>query len=231
MLINNIIINKNSPIPPMHDAMWTGVGSQGTPEVFKYFMAAISYVLGLKGFALRSGRAKGSDNFFEIGVPQHMHDKCEIYLPQKGFGTPTPCRSFEIHDQNVLMEAMYLIDKHCIHEHWHELINSRGNSFAVAAHTRNVFQCLGIVIRAQSKSKFLICWTRCGSKTFAETTEFSGGTRTAIRLADLNNIPVFNLCVKADARRLYDMVLEAKKHHHIPFPLPEFEELEPYMYK
>lgn len=226
--LNNFIIQKNSAIPLLHNLMFTGVGSQKTPPIFKNFIAAISYVLGMMGYGLRSGRAKGSDNFFEIGVPLHMQNKSEIYLPKKGFGNATGCRSFEIIDTNVLMEAMYIIDKNNVHEAWQHLINKRGDSFAVAAHTRNVFQCLGIVLRAQSLSKFLICWTPCGSKTFDETTEFTGGTRTAIRLAHLHGIPVFNLAVREDAERLYKMVVEFMEHTRVPFELPAFTELEPY---
>lgn len=226
--LNNFIIQKNTAIPLLHSHMFTGVGSQKTPPIFKNFMAAISYVLGIKGYGLRSGRARGSDNFFEIGVPLHMQGKAEIYLPKKGFGVATGCRSFEIIDTNVLMEAMYIIDKNNVHEAWQHLINKRGDSFAVAAHTRNVFQCLGIVSRAQSLSRFLICWTPCGSKTFSETTEFTGGTRTAIRLADIHGIPVFNLAIREDAERLYNMVLEFSGHTPVPFTLPEFNDLEPY---
>ncbi|MCY9861191.1 hypothetical protein OTK49_01455 [Vibrio coralliirubri] len=229
--LNNFIIQKNSNIPLLHGKMFTGVGSQKTPPVYREFMAAISYVLGVKGYGLRSGRARGADNFFEIGVPAQMRDLAEIYLPKKGFGVATGCRSFEIEDANVLMEAMYIIDKNNIHEAWQHLINKRGDSFAVAAHTRNVFQCLGIVLRAQSLSKFLICWTPCGSKTFEETTEFTGGTRTAIRLADVSGIPVFNLAVREDAVRLHKMILEFKKHNPIPFEVPTIRDLEPYFTK
>ena len=223
---NTFNIVKKSQIPPLHKCMWTGIGSQKTPEIFKYFMASITYVLALKGFALRSGRAKGADNFFEIGVPHFMKHKTEIYLPQKNFGTNTGCRSFYITDSDELMEAMYIIDKHNIHDNWHELINSKGSSFAVAAHTRNVFQCLGFLYRNPQPSKFVICWTKCGSITHGETTSFSGGTRTAIRLADQYNIPVYNLSRREHSLRLYKMVVEASKENVIPFTLPPFSDLE-----
>ena len=226
---NTFYIEKNSPIPKLHSHMWTGIGSQSTPLVFKFFMAAISYVLAKKGFGLRSGRARGADNFFELGVPNFMKNHAEIYLPQKNFGINTGCRSFFITDGAELMEAMYLIDKNNIHENWQDLMNSRGNSFAVAAHTRNVFQCLGFVYRGIQLSKFVICWTRCGATNTRETTQFSGGTRTAIRIADHYNIPVYNLARREHCMRLYKMVIEESKRSTIPFNIPSFSELEVFL--
>ena len=94
----NIVFRKNSILFPFNPLMYAGVGSRETPEVFKFFMASISYVLGCKGYGLRSGRAKRADHFFEIGVPKYMADKAEIYLPKTNFGQRTHCRNIEVTD-------------------------------------------------------------------------------------------------------------------------------------
>jgi hypothetical protein len=221
----NVVFHKNSSLFPMHPLMFSGVGSRETPEIFKFFMASISYILGCKGYGLRSGRAKGSDHFFEIGVPNHMAAKAEIYLPRANFGQRTHCRSVEVTDSKALMEAMWIIDKNRIHENWQNLINQKGGEFSVSAHTRNVFQGLGLVPHVTNPSKFLICWTTCGSKTFEETSEITGGTRTAIRLASIYGIPVFNLAKHEDCIRLYKMVTDFASKYRIPFLLPKLEDL------
>lgn len=226
---HTIIITKDTPLPDLHEKMWTGVGSQTTPEPMCRFMSCISYVLGYMGYGLRSGRAKGADEAAESGVPPYMEKHAEIYLPKKNFGKPTHCRSFYIEDSNIKMDAIELIRKHNIHESWENLLNSHGNSFAVSAHIRNVFQNLGILNRAESLSRFLICWTKDGAKTFEETTQNTGGTRTAIRIACLFDIPVFNLATTEDAERLLAMVHETALKIDIPFDIPTMEELQPYI--
>ena len=123
------------------------------------------------------------------------------------------------------MEAMWIIDKNQIHDNWKNLINQQGGQFAVAAHTRNVFQVLGLVPYMNNASKFLVCWTPCGSKTLDETCDLTGGTRTAIRLAVIYGIPVFNLARREDCIRLYKMVVDFKATNKIPFFLPKLEDL------
>lgn len=76
-----------------------------------------------------------------------------------------------------------------IHPAWH-----RCNDYSKNLHARNCFQVLGRDLK--TPSEFLICWTTDGRHI--------GGTRTAIKLAMNNNIPVINLGIKED----YDAVLE-----------------------
>lgn len=58
-------------------------------------------------------------------------------------------------------------------------------------HTRNVFQVLGEQVNCPSE--FLVCWTPDGAESCSETSKKTGGTGTAIRVADTFGVPVFNL--------------------------------------
>lgn len=70
-----------------------------------------------------------------------------------------------------------------IHPAWH-----RCSEYAKKLHARNCFQVLGKDLK--TPSEFLICWTKDGRHI--------GGTRTAIKLALNNHIPIINLGIKED---------------------------------
>lgn len=57
------------------------------------------------------------------------------------------------------------------------------SDYAKRLHGRNVFQVLGETM--DDPSRFVVCWTADGKA--------SGGTGTAIRIAEAHGVPVFNL--------------------------------------
>ena len=65
------------------------------------------------------------------------------------------------------------------------------SSYAKKLHGRNSFQVLGKNL--MTPSKFLICWTPDGCCSHSERTIQTGGTGTAISIADYYNIPIINL--------------------------------------
>jgi hypothetical protein len=67
-------------------------------------------------------------------------------------------------------------------------------------HTRNVFQVLGG--RAAEPTEFMVCWTPDGAERSSETSKKTGGTGTAIRIADAFGVPVFNLQREDTIQRL-----------------------------
>lgn len=77
--------------------------------------------------------------------------------------------------KDATAESMEIASK--IHPAWNNC-----SDYAKKLHARNVFQVLGKDLK--TPSKFLLCWTKGGKPV--------GGTRTAIVLAEQNNIPVFN---------------------------------------
>ena len=60
-------------------------------------------------------------------------------------------------------------------------------------HCRNVFQVFGPEISMLEKSDIVICWTPDGAYNYDTCSIRTGGTGTAIKLASLVDIPVYNL--------------------------------------
>lgn len=146
---------------------YSGVGSRLTPVGVGLAMTEIAKRLEGDGYILRSGGAAGADHFFERGVVD-VNNK-HIYLPKKGmFGNPSPL--FHVCDQAIDIAKG-------IHRNWDGC-----SHLSRMLHARNVYQVLGKDLN--TLSKFLLCWTERG--------EERGGTRTAIKLAQLYNVPVLN---------------------------------------
>ena len=190
------------------DKFFAGIGSRETPLVFKDFMAAITYYLvRYHSFKLRSGRAKCADQFFESGLPRNQLNMSEIYIPEDGFGGRGIGNGICVKKPFSKMEAIEIIRRDSIIAKWDALLNNPSSNFIVGAHIRNVFQVLGDLSDGIIPVKFVICWTPDGAKTFAETSDgITGGTRSAIRIADKMGIPVFNLAVASDLKRIYNQV-------------------------
>ena len=166
----------------MHDQRpaYTGVGSRKTPEPILVLMQTLAQALSSLGFTLRSGAAEGADSAFEAGSGEAK----EIYLPWRGFNGNSS-QFYVITD-----EALELAAK--VHPAWNRL-----SPAARKLHARNCYQVLGAALDAPSQ--FLVCWTPDGAVHPRECTRATGGTGTAIRLAALYGVPVFNLS-RADHR-------------------------------
>lgn len=175
---------------------WTGVGSRETPPEIVELMGRIAMGLTKVGGVLRSGGAKGADSAFEAGVPDPS--KKEIYLPYAGFqgnrsklyGNPTP-------------ESVEWARK--AHPYFDRM---KPDSFAYQAHARNAHQVLGQ--DCKTKAAFVVCWTPDGAERAdqSHSIDVTGGTRTAIVIAELNGVPVFNLARPDALHRLQTYVKE-----------------------
>lgn len=149
---------------------YTGVGSRETPSDICRIMSEISGYLERQEYILRSGGANGADIAFEVGVKALK----EIYLPWPGFNNnSSPLHAITVRGTKMASE---------VHPAW----KSCGYG-ARMLHTRNVYQVLGYDL--ETPSDFLLCWTKDGKAT--------GGTATAIRLAEMHEVPVFNLYVNS----------------------------------
>lgn len=175
---------------------YTGIGSRETPKEVLTLMEKLAYTLADDGWDLRSGGAKGADTAFYNGSLQRSMEgggerefNKEIYTPWKGFGNWD-----EIVATNLpnFKEAMKLAEE--IHPYWGNLKEP-----AKKLHARNCYQVLGHHLN--SPSKFLVCYCKLNSKG-----EPSGGTRTAIKLAEKFNVPVFNLYLESDVQRISKFV-------------------------
>ena len=153
---------------------YTGVGSRETPPDALDTIRRIAASLVLFGYTVRSGGAQGADTAFAEGAPSDVH----IYLPWRGFiGGRARLETPSIDAYRMAAT---------VHPAWERL--SRG---ARALHARNCHQVLGDDLK--TPSDFLICWTSDGCVSERMRTKSTGGTATAIVLADRNRIPVFNL--------------------------------------
>lgn len=100
--------------------------------------------------------------------------------------------------KDATAEAMAVAE--AVHPNW-----SACTAYARSLHSRNVIQVLGADLK--TKSEFLVCWTRDGLQI--------GGTRTAIVVAESNQIPVFNLGAK-DGLPLFDEFLNKLLRSQVP---------------
>lgn len=153
----------------------TGVGSRDiTPEEGEW-LKFIAYMLGRKGYILRSGGANGSDSCFEE-VYSNRGFKKEIYLPWNGFNGRYKADSYFVLN-NCRAEEI----ASNIHPYWDNL--SQG---VKKLHSRNTYQVLGGGL--DTPSNVLVC---CSD--YDKDGNVKGGTRTAWMLAKNYSIPCFNI--------------------------------------
>lgn len=144
---------------------YTGVGSRNTPNDVLALMNSIAIKMQKLGYILRSGGADGADKAFESGTG-----------PTKQIFYANDCT----------LEAMAIAEQ--FHPAWHKC-----SQFARKLHGRNAFQVLGPNLN--DPSKYCICWTSDGATTHMERCFKTGGTGTAISIADAYKVPVINLAV------------------------------------
>ena len=147
---------------------YTGVGSRKTPPDVLALMSRIARKAAQSGYVLRSGGADGADKAFESGCDMVRGPK-EIYYAKQ-----------------ATVEAMAIAAK--FHPAWHAC-----TEYARKLHGRNAFQVLGITL--DKPSDRFICWTPDGCVTHAQRSRATGGTGTAISIADAYGIAVCNLAI------------------------------------
>lgn len=162
----------------MSQGYYAGIGARRTPPDILDLMEELARALARDGWRLRSGHADGADQAFERGAAGHA----DIFLPWPGFNR-RPKPTGRVH-QTPADWAYARAAEH--HPAWHQL---REPVRAMMA--RNVHQVLGWA--GEPPSVFVVCWTPDGATTAEETTQRTGGTGQAIRLAAHHGIPVLNL--------------------------------------
>ncbi len=163
----------------------TGIGSRKVPEDMYNFITRLP----LSDHIVRSGGAQGCDTAFEKTT-----NNLEIYIPWKGFRD----NGILVTNPNILKLAEEIISE--VHPAYRSL------SFgAKKLHTRNVFQVFGKNLSIGEKSDMLICWTPDGAYSIATCGRNTGGTATAIKLASLFDIPVYNLYNEKHMDQIHDI--------------------------
>ena len=143
---------------------YAGIGARKTPVEVQIVMSNIATWLSNKGYTLRSGGAIGADTAFEKGANSNK----EIFYAHHAT------------DAAMAVAMTY-------HSHW-----SSCSDYAKKLHARNAFQILGDPLYLDPVD-FVICWTPDGCERHEDRTRETGGTGTAISIASMNDIRVYNL--------------------------------------
>ena len=102
----------------------------------------------------------------------------QIYLPWRGFnGNASPLYTVERRALDISRRT---------HPAWHRL-----STAARKLHGRNCYQVIGLSL--DTPSRFLVCWTSDGCESARTRSAKTGGTGTAIELAERHGVLVFNL--------------------------------------
>ena len=171
--IKKVLIRRQNKLFPLdiQEKTFSGVGSRQTPEEQLNWMTKITTYLYSLGFILNSGAAEGADKAFEKGVPQGS--KANIFIPWYGYNKRTTNVICDLHSKHFALAES-------LHPAWNKC------SLGVKKlHARNTQQVLGKEL--QTPVKLLIAY----AKEIKGVPQ--GGTATAIKLAQINNIPVINL--------------------------------------
>jgi len=146
--------------------IYAGVGSRKTPENILTIMIEIGRRMAEKGNILRSGGAYEADTAFELGCVRAKGKKEIFYANDWSY------------------DAMNIASS--LHPNWKAC-----TFYAKQLHAKNAFQILGRDLK--TPCDYMICWTPDGCKTHKERSIRTGGTGTAISIADKYGVKVYNL--------------------------------------
>jgi len=172
------------------EKIYAGVGARTTPRSVQDVMKDIAYHLAWDNWILRSGGAKAADSAFEKGCDE-ANGKKEIYLPWKNFNG---------NNSNQYAPTAEAFRLALQHHPYPSVLESTPYVHKLMA--RNSQQIAGELAMGPY-AEFVICWTPDG--VTKKTTQKTGGTGQAIRMAVEFEIPVFNLADKAST----DVFIEA----------------------
>jgi hypothetical protein len=163
---------------------YSGIGSRQTPPSIRRLMVEIARKFADIGWTLRSGAAEGADTAFYLGA----HDQrgpMDIYLPWRSFNEHTA--TYDTHRVIVPhTELANYPDAEALTRGLHP-VYARLSQGAKKLHTRNVYQVLGDDL--STPSNLVVFWAQMDAGGTLPT----GGTRTAVRLAQERGISTFNL--------------------------------------
>lgn len=188
--LGQILMTVRSLLMDASPVYYAGIGSRSTPNDVMAQMQAFGEHAANRGWILRSGAAVGADTAFETGCDRAGGRK-EIYIPRQGYkGHPSP--HYNSHPDAIKLASS-------IHPMW-----SRLSPSAKGLVTRNMHQILGPTLN--TPVRFVLCWTPDGCESIDQYSIRTGGTGTAISLADVNSIPVFNLKHLGRLDQAYEMI-------------------------
>jgi len=199
---------------------YAGVGSRETPADVLQVMTRFARHMESRGYILRSGGAPGADTAFEDGASESAR---EIYLPWPAFnGRSSPFERPSVAAIKLGMRYHPMLA--ALPQDWEtrdwtqdtaqgrKLSEEQRKKFNEEKRKkirtltklmgRNCHQVLGRSL--DDKVSFLICWTQdAADGTTIPTSDKSGGTGQAIRIAADHGVRVYNL---KDAQVMADVM-------------------------
>ena len=154
---------------------YAGVGARKTPLNVQFIMTKTATFLENNNYKLLSGGAAGADQAFERGAK---------FLRESFYA------------KDATKAAMDIAKKY--HPAW-----DRMGKYAQQLHGRNAFQVLGRDLI--HPVDFVICWTPDGCETHTDRTRATGGTGTAISIADAAGIRVYNMFNESSLEELREL--------------------------
>lgn len=161
----------------MGNKTYSGIGSRETPSKIIEQMKDAALLCCGWGYTLHSGGADGADTAFEEAVDLVDGPK-RIFLPFPNFNGRRSIYT------SAKPEAYEIAET--IHPAWKRLRTVPRQLIA-----RNMHQVLGWSL--QDPVEFVMCWTKDGCESRSQYNQETGGTGSAISLADRCGVPVFNL--------------------------------------
>lgn len=185
----------------MNTFYYAGIGSRKTPLPILAYMIQLARHLRLHHHAhVYSGSAPGADSAFELGGREcgtYFLPYASAFQRQQRTQYPTidtiPSSCYVVRGRHPI--ARTIIQQHYIGPPFQSLRDSHQ-----LLHTRNVCQILGP--ECDTPVSFVVCYTPDGATQLSEFTPKSGGTRTAIRLAEVHGIPIWNLARPEHQKKL-----------------------------
>lgn len=179
---------------------YAGIGSRETPDHELSLMYEFAREASRLGVGLRSGAAPGADEQFEKGCDTVAGDK-QIFVPWNGFQKKYEGPGIYL----PLAESGDLAAK--VHPYYRTM--KAPNKLLIS---RNMHQILGPDLT--EPSSFVVCWTSDGCESHTTySPEKTGGTGSAIAIASLQKIPVFNLYLSErlwEAMRFLDNLIKER---------------------
>ena len=152
---------------------YAGIGARKIPSTILAVMRRMASYLATKGWHLNTGGADGADRAFAGGSPLLR----TVYLPWRGYNGWRGPQCVTYTEASLEHLSSIAADYHPAWERCSPAVRK--------LHARNVAVVFGARASGITPTRAVVCWTERGRVT--------GGTGLAIRLAEAENIPVFNL--------------------------------------
>lgn len=185
---------------------YAGVGSRETPEEVLRLMRRFAAAAAKAGWVLRSGDAEGADTAFERGCDQAGGRKRIFYATESDItetGNPNGHHGVAGRERHLETVDQYHPKPEALSGYVRRLM------------ARNSAQVLGFDL--DRPANLMVCWTPDGATSWEHTSQETGGTGQAIRIASAYKITVVNL-YWPESRQLISSVASSLEPQEMSIP-------------